>query len=364
MLETYSPTGSEAQLASFLGSELNLAGFRTRMDSAGNVVGETGDQGPRILLCGHMDTVPGDLPVRLEDGFLYGRGAVDAKSSLAAMIVGCVLAKERSPLLFQATVAAVVEEETSSRGIKTLISGGCPYDLAVFGEPSGLSNIIIGYKGSLQMELTVQTRSGHSASPWLSVNSFEEAVGFWNAVSDSILDNDSQSKFSSVTGCVTRIMAGEQANTIPSRAIMEMDIRLPPGLRAADFMEKIEKLRRAREETRGGVRIFTSVKSRTEAYVGDEDSLGVRAFRRGIRKVTGNEVTLVKKTGTSDMNELAESHRIPMIAYGPGDSSLDHTDDERVSLEEYLGSIEVYATAIQKFSALARETPPVSTTPA
>ena len=66
----------------------------------GNVIGELGDEGPRILLCGHMDTVPGEIPVRIEGDLLYGRGAVDAKSSLAAMLVGSILARERSNLHF------------------------------------------------------------------------------------------------------------------------------------------------------------------------------------------------------------------------------------------------------------------------
>ncbi len=364
MLETYSPSGSESRVAHLLRPEMTARGFRTRMDEAGNIIGETGSQGPKILLCGHMDTISGELPVRLEGKFLYGRGAVDAKSSLAAMIVGCILAKERSPLPFQATVAAVVEEETSSRGIKTFLSGGFPYDLAVFGEPSGLSNIVIGYKGSLQIEASVLTKGGHSSSPWLSESSFEQAVVFWKHIRESLLENDSQSKFSSVTGCVTRVVAGERSNSIPSRTEMKIDIRLPPSVRAAEIVDRIEKLRDEWEKKNQNVRVFTSVKSQTQAYLGDENSIGVRAFRSAIRKVTDADVALVKKTGTSDMNEAAEVHRIPMIAYGPGDSRLDHTDDERVSVDEYMKVIEVYSTAIQRFAALASETPLVSATPA
>jgi LysW-gamma-L-lysine carboxypeptidase len=65
---------------------------------------------------------------------------------------------------------------------------------------------------------------------------------------------------------------------------------------------------------------------------------------------------LVKKTGTSDMNSLAASHRIPVIAYGPGDSSLDHTEDEHVSFDEYLASIEVYSRAVQRFASIMQRT--------
>ena len=68
----------------------------------------------------------------------------------------------------------------------------------------------------------------------------------------------------------------------------------------------------------------------------------------------------MKKTGTCDMNLFAKSYSIPMIAYGPGDSSLDHTENEHVSLNEYLSSIEVYANAIQQYALLARDRTPTS----
>ncbi len=112
MLEIYSPSGSEGQLADFLQEQMRATGFKVKKDHAGNVIGQLGTEGPRILLCGHMDTVPGQTPVRFEGDFLYGRGSVDAKSSLAAMIAGSSLAMKRVSLSFRMTVVGVVEEET------------------------------------------------------------------------------------------------------------------------------------------------------------------------------------------------------------------------------------------------------------
>ena len=87
MLEIYSPSGEEEELASFIKETMVKLGFEpVWMDKAGNVYGAVGTGSPVILLCGHMDTVPGKTPVKMGDGRLYGRGAVDAKSSLAAMI--------------------------------------------------------------------------------------------------------------------------------------------------------------------------------------------------------------------------------------------------------------------------------------
>ncbi len=88
MIEIRSHSGEEASLARFLCEEMSDRGFETHIDEAGNAVGVRGDErsGPTIVLLGHMDTVPGLVPVRIEGDLLYGRGAVDAKGPLAAFV--------------------------------------------------------------------------------------------------------------------------------------------------------------------------------------------------------------------------------------------------------------------------------------
>ncbi len=356
MLEIYSPSGSEGQLADFLQEQMRASGFRVRRDHAENVIGELGTEGPRILLCGHMDTVPGQIPVRIERDFLYGRGSVDAKSSLAAMIAGSSLAIKRCSFPFRITLVGVVEEETSSAGAKALIGSGESYDLAVFGEPSGATNIIIGYKGSMQIHVTCMTKGGHSAAPWLSKNSYEEAFAFWKDLKSSLLENESNSKFLAVTGCVTSAIAGDATNKIPSQAGLVIDLRIPPGMKGGEVTSSIEKFAQHYQNVHEGVQLLIAAEDSTEAFLGNENSTAVRAFRWAIKKTTGKQAVLVKKTGTSDMNLFAESYSIPMMAYGPGDSSLDHTGDERISVPEYLNSVEVYANAIHQTASLANKT--------
>ncbi|MGA7043274.1 MAG: hypothetical protein WBY71_06365, partial [Nitrososphaeraceae archaeon] len=79
-LEQYTPSRSEASLANMIKDRcVNELGFeQVNIDSVGNVIATKGNGEPRILLCGHMDTVPGQIPVRIENGFVYGRGASDA----------------------------------------------------------------------------------------------------------------------------------------------------------------------------------------------------------------------------------------------------------------------------------------------
>ena len=354
MLEIYSPSGSEQELADSLQQQMSAHGFKVRKDNVGNIIGEIGEKGPRILLCGHMDTVPGKIPVTSNGDFLYGRGSVDAKSSLAAMISGSSLAQEQSTAPFQVTIAAVVEEETSSAGAKALIDSNGSYDLAVFGEPSGASNIVVGYKGSIQLHVACETGGGHSASPWLSKSSYEETFEFWKAFKASLIDNNSKSKFWAVTGCVTNAVAGNNTNNIPSKAELAIDIRVPPGIKTADMVNRIQTFTEKYQKNHESVRFMINVRDQTEPFLAKEDSIAVRAFRWAIRKTLKCQVSLVKKTGTSDMNLFATSHIIPMIAYGPGDSSLDHTENEKVSIREYLASVEIYAKAIQRIASFTK----------
>ncbi|MEM3793712.1 MAG: M20/M25/M40 family metallo-hydrolase, partial [Candidatus Bathyarchaeia archaeon] len=136
LLRAYSPFGQEGAASDLILSEMTRLGIRARRDEVGNVIGEVGSGAhPALLLCGHMDTVPGFIPVRVEGGTLYGRGAVDAKSSLASMILSAgALAKEG--INGRIIMACVVDEEGEGRGIKNLMKGGLDIDYAIFGEPS------------------------------------------------------------------------------------------------------------------------------------------------------------------------------------------------------------------------------------
>src|SRR5512143_1762633 len=90
LLGIYSPSGKEGDIANFLVEEMKKLGFQVGIDAIGNVIGVVGEGEPTIFLCGHMDTVAGHLPLRIEEGKIYARGAVDAKGPLAAMVMGAV----------------------------------------------------------------------------------------------------------------------------------------------------------------------------------------------------------------------------------------------------------------------------------
>jgi LysW-gamma-L-lysine carboxypeptidase len=76
----------------------------------------------------------------------------------------------------------------------------------------------------------------------------------------------------------------------------------------------------------------------------------VHALSSSVRKVLGKPATLLRKTGTGDMNILGKAMSLPIVTYGPGDGHLDHTVDEHIEIQEYLQAIDIYKDFLLKLS--------------
>ena len=341
MVERYSPTGQESEIARFLEEEMRSLGLHARLDEVGNAIGEYSGDGPTVLLCGHMDTVPGRLPVRIHEKKLYGRGAVDAKSALAAIVstAGILTAEGFAGKLI---VVGAVDEEGKSRGIKNLIERGIRADYAIFGEPSGVENITIAYKGSCRLRITCRTKTGHSSAPWLSNSAVDMALDIWKSLEKIHFPEEKEdSKFHSVTSALTYINGGGPSSIIPSLCELHLDFRLPPAVPSKRLLEEVSKTVDAYSLAHSDAELHVEVQDSCEPYEADRDSGLVRGLAWGIRQVRGKAAVLLRKTGTGDMNLLGNALHVPMVTYGPGDSKLDHTDGEYVDLDEYLDSIKV-----------------------
>ncbi|MCW4027864.1 MAG: M20/M25/M40 family metallo-hydrolase, partial [Candidatus Bathyarchaeota archaeon] len=243
MLRIYSPSGKEEKLATFLQKELERFGFeRVWKDEAGSVYGEIGSGAPTVLLCGHMDTVPGKIAVKTENGHLYGRGAVDAKASLAAMI--CASSSLGSNTHGgRVVVACVIEEESSARGIRQLLRENLDVDYAVFGEPSGVKNITFAYKGKLGLRITCKTVSGHIGAQHLLDNAIETSFELWDKIKTlSARYKSPHGVFYSLTPCLTHISSERTQGGVPDVCTMDVDLRLPPKIKSGKAVALVEEV--------------------------------------------------------------------------------------------------------------------------
>ncbi|PVX24632.1 MAG: acetylornithine deacetylase [Candidatus Bathyarchaeum sp.] len=355
MLNIYSPSTHEEEISLFLADELTKLGFKVHRDEVGNVIGEIGEGSPVVLLCGHMDTVEGKIPIRVEDGNLYGRGSVDAKGPLAAMIVA---ASKFTDGTFpgKILVVGVVDEEGSGSGIQHFVEEGIQPDYAIFGEPSGLEKVVFGYKGILTVKVTVETPSGHSAAPWLFDNAIEKAMDFWKQINRLHLREEKlKSRFYSITSCLTGIKGGNSsASFIPSQCEIRVQLRIPPQLTPEQVFEEVKRKIDRYKATNPKVTVKVETVDVAKAFEADRRSVIVRALAWGIRKTTLNYASFSRKTGTGDMNVLGNALKIPVVTYGPGDSKLDHTPNEHINIQEYLDSIEVLTKTLTKLPDLVK----------
>jgi LysW-gamma-L-lysine carboxypeptidase len=305
----------------------------------GNVIGELGDPGAErtIVLLGHMDTVPGRIPVRREDGFLYGRGAVDAKGPLAAFVLAAARAAHHLRRT-RVTVVGAVEEEARSRGAHHLARTMMPPDGVIIGEPSGWEGITLGYKGTLRVDYRLTRAAGHGAGD--RTTPAEGAVAFWNRLVRYAADQNGERRpprFDTLDPALRSI--GTSSDGLEERVEMSVGLRLPMGIDTG-------ALREAMRQWGDGAEV--SFPYSEQPFRAKKNTPVVRALLRGIR-AAGGRPRFKLKTGTSDMNVVGPAWGCPIVAYGPGDSSLDHTPDERIEVDGFHRAVGVLVRALTGF---------------
>jgi len=334
-----SPSHHEAKAAVYLTGWLNARGFNAHVDEAGNAVGVKGD-GPReILLLGHIDTFPGELPVRREGDLLYGRGAVDAKGPLSTFAVAA--AQVDVPPGWRVTVVGAVEEEAaSSKGARHILAQRRENHptFCVIGEPSNWDRVTLGYRGRLLLDLKLTVPFSHSAGEGRLPA--EQAVDLWRQIEAYCRTinraREAETAFTRLESSLRHI-ASRDAGAY-GHVDLSIGFRLPPGITPAELEADLTDLL---GQLPTGTIAETQFHGGEEAYKGDKSNPLVRAFLRTIR-AEGGQPRFVVKTGTADMNVVGPAWPdTPIVAYGPGDSSLDHTPHEHIDLNEYLQAIEV-----------------------
>lgn len=319
LVSTPSVSGAESDAADVLVEYFESHGRDAWVDEVGNVRAP-GDDG--VLLTSHIDTVPGEIDVRVEDRELWGRGSVDATGPLAAMAAASVETG--------ASFAGVVEEETTSAGAWHLVEDRVEPDAVVNGEPSGWDALTLGYRGFLPATYEAATASGHSSRP--APNAVQHATAWVERVQAAFPDEDSV--FESVTAKPVGIDGGLADDGHAMTATVDVQFRLPPGTTAGDVQSVVANCTEHGEVAWGDA-IPPVMASARSPVAG--------ALRAAIREA-GGDPTHLRKTGTSDANIYAAAWDCPVATYGPGDSALDHAPDERIDLAAFGRGVDVLTT--------------------
>jgi LysW-gamma-L-lysine carboxypeptidase len=331
-----SVSGDERAAADWLCARMDALGYQTQIDGAGNAIGTRGEGGRELLLLGHIDTVPGEVPVRIADGMLFGRGAVDAKGPLAAFVAAGARA-ELPPGVRLTVIGAVGEESLGSPGATWLCNHYPAPAAVIIGEPSGWDGLVLGYKGSLGFSATIARPLSHSAGP--EATAAELAFRFWLRLVTWLAGQNDGGGAGFETLDATLRGFDHASDGLHERASLRGTFRLPPGTPSAWVREQVTQL--------AAGEVALDWQPNAEAWRSDKRSPLVAPFLAAIR-AAGGVPRLKVKTGTSDMNLVGPAWGCPIVAYGPGDARFDHTPHEQLSLADYGHAIDILTRAIER----------------
>ncbi|HEX8027200.1 MAG TPA: M20/M25/M40 family metallo-hydrolase, partial [Vicinamibacterales bacterium] len=253
-------------------------------------------------------------------------------------------------------VGAVEEEAATSKGARFVASR---FDgrheaiptACIIGEPSHWNRVTLGYKGRLLLDFIADQPMAHTAGPDASVASV--VVDFWNWVTaHAARINEGKDKaFEQLSPSLRRFITStneQMHDTVDGQFAW----RLPVGFDAEAFMKELEAQANGptgRQASRTSFKL--NFRGYEKPWRGDRNNLLVRSFLAGLRSVESTEkLGFVLKTGTSDMNVVGPAWQCPIVAYGPGDSSLDHTPNEHLPVDEYWKAVNVIEQTLIAFS--------------
>ena len=273
----------------------------------------------RVLLAGHIDTVPiaDNVPSRRDGDVLHGCGTTDMKSGDAMLLhLAAALDQPSRDLTF---VFYECEEIEHDRNGLTRIERELPdwlsADLAILGEPTN-GQVEAGCQGTAAAAVTVRGRRSHAARSWLGDNAIHGA----GEVLDRLRGFDS--RIVDIDGCVYRegmnavaIAGGVASNVIPDECVVKVNFRFAPDRSAEDAASVLKNLF-------DGFQVDL-----LDVAAGALPGLSAPAAAEFVSAAGG---VAVAKYGWTDVARFA-ALGIPAVNYGPGDPSLAHTREEHVS---------------------------------
>ncbi|QEG20770.1 M20 family metallopeptidase [Mariniblastus fucicola] len=365
IVATPSLSGEEGDVAALVVTEMKRLDYdEVWTDEVGNIVGKiSGGNGPSVMLNGHMDVVdPGPKEGWLFPAFsgevvgdeLWGRGSVDMKGPVAAMIHGGSLFKKlgaRPPGDILMTVA--VMEEIGGLGSQFLATHTTA-DIAIVGEPSR-NELRLGHRGRIELQVRFFGRSAHASAPQLGINPHYAAAEFLQKLEGLSLQSDPV--LGEATIAPTLYLTDQQsANVIPSEATVYLDWRNVPSESRQHAVALIESLIgdlsgaghesaevKVTEQPRltytGVSRDFASV---FPPFATSESSTIAKAAFDKIEACTGKPASPDVWQFATDGGHLALAG-MQCVGFGPGDDRLAHTNQERISITELKTAAATYA---------------------
>lgn len=324
LVDRPSVSHNEGPLVDWLESELRCLPW-LMVDRVGdNLVARTQlDRPHRLILAGHTDTVPpnGNDRARLDGETLWGVGSADMKAGLAVQLA---LARSLPTTAMDVSYVFYAREEVAAAysGLGELFSEAPELlrgDLALIGEPTS-GTLEAGCQGTMRVKVTLHGQRAHTARPWMGRN----AVHRLGPLLDQVLAAELREP--AIQGCQFReslqaiaVEGGVAGNVVPDRAVVTVNHRFAPDRSPAEAEAFVRATLAPALEPGDEVEL-------TDMSVGAMPGLDNPLLAAFVGRAN---LPVHAKLGWTDVARFAE-HGIPAANFGPGDSQLAHTADERV----------------------------------
>jgi succinyl-diaminopimelate desuccinylase len=369
---------NEAEVASFVEGWLRREGLPVEVQEVApgrpNVLSWIGEKGPGrrcLLLEGHTDVVTeGDaddwtwppFAGELRDGRIYGRGAADMKSGLAAAMVTLAAFKRAGVTPGgKLVVGALVDEEDGMIGVRHLVEtpAGRELDAAIICEPEE-NELCLEQRGVVWARIRARGHMAHGAMPEAGANPITALGAVLREVPAlerqlrKLCQKSRHLKPPTVTPTIVqgppRGVGAPQSNVIPALAEMTLDIRLTPGIDAEGMRGELEALCRKAEAAVPGVKLeWEPVNAFRLATSVDKAEPIAQAMMYGVRKATGRAPRYGGVPGSTDGTILRMELGIPIVTCGPGNRLIPHQVDEYVEVREIIDAARIYSASALKY---------------
>jgi succinyl-diaminopimelate desuccinylase len=341
--EVASQRGLECHVDSWVGNRANIL---CKLRSSG--------EQPGILFLAHLDVVDADEKAWQTPPFegiekagrIYGRGAVDMKGGLTAIIeaMGRISASGVR-LKGDVYLAGVGGEETDSAGIERFVAHvGDLGKLAgvIICEPTGLG-IVTAHRGMLWVKITTFGKSAHGSMPHLGINAIESMLIAIEKVHQMDAGPVKHPRCGSGTMSINRIHAGTATNIIPDSCSAEIDVRVVPGQSTTTALERFTQLVSRLQGKDPKFKAKLDILKRCEALETDDNC----QFVRSLCKATGIPGTMA--VGFTTDGPWLTPLGVPIVIFGPGDPELCHKPDECIEIDLMEKAASYYQAAIMHF---------------
>ncbi|MEM0054281.1 MAG: M20 family metallopeptidase [Nitrososphaeria archaeon] len=365
-IESVNPPGNELPVAELLADRLNKYGIETEVievsRNRANVVGilRGREEKPALLFNGHLDVVPvGEKSVwkfdpfsgEIFDGKVWGRGATDMKSGIAAMSVAAGLLASKYKLNGDLYITAFAGEETDSIGAKHYVDHNSLEDIGsiIVTEPTSL-DIVIAEKGTLWLEFETFGKSAHGSQPHIGVNAIEHMMLLLQSIKDTWekIPYLKDPYLSQPTINIATINGGVKTNVVPDKCTATIDLRFLPSQNRQVIIEKmyetIEKLKKEITNFKAEMRIINE----RQPVITSENEEIVKITKELGPLIVGRELGIYGVSFYTDAAIFATKRKIPTIILGPGEYdfrnniSLAHQPNEYVRIENLEKAVMLY----------------------